>query len=188
VESNAFQEFWRFLLALWQEWKALLTGGTLIAVIALWQFLGGPPLLSAINWLIVGATFILASFLSWRKQFRSVNAQQATIAALEKALVRKRPDVGYKEEQVRKWLESFTQEEVKFIQWLLHHGESDESEFRRSAVHVGVSGSALNKGLTTGLVLSSPRGTGTSYSINENYLDALTAILHSEDAAPPLSN
>jgi hypothetical protein len=63
------RDFLLFVAALWHEWKALLTGGSIIALEALWMFSGKPPLPQAVNWLIVGLTMMLAAFLSWRKQW-----------------------------------------------------------------------------------------------------------------------
>jgi hypothetical protein len=46
----------------------LLTGGSILAVVALWQnFVGTVP--RPINWLIVAITFVVAAFHSWRDQY-----------------------------------------------------------------------------------------------------------------------
>src|ERR1017187_8028834 len=63
------RDFLLFVAALWREWKALLTGGSIIAFEALWVLSGKPPLPQTANWIIVGLTMILASFLAWRRQW-----------------------------------------------------------------------------------------------------------------------
>ncbi len=73
-----FREFLEFLLSLWREWKALLTGGTIIAVLMLWQMASGKPVPSVFNWLVLGVTLLIAAFFSWikvRTQLREANAR-----------------------------------------------------------------------------------------------------------------
>jgi hypothetical protein len=59
-----------YIVALWREWKALLTGGSIIALASLWMYSHSKPIPANVNWLIVGLTLVLASFLAWRKQLR----------------------------------------------------------------------------------------------------------------------
>ena len=63
------RDFWFFVRALWREWRVLLTGGTIIAVITLWTLVGKKPPSQNVDWLIVGFTLILAAFLSWRSEW-----------------------------------------------------------------------------------------------------------------------
>jgi hypothetical protein len=63
------RDFILFLLALWNEWKALLTGGTLIAAEAIASIARKKPMPSSVNWLILGVTLIIAAFLAWRKEW-----------------------------------------------------------------------------------------------------------------------
>lgn len=107
------------------------------------------------------------------------------VCGLEEALAKKDPADEYKERQVREWLEPFAVEEVECIRWLLHHGESDENDFNVSGTDARVLGRALDKGIVTGLVKSSPRGTGTAYRIAENYRDAVKSVLHPRPATTP---
>jgi hypothetical protein len=67
--QSVLQDFWSFAIALWREWKVLLTGGSIIAVLAIWGFAGGKTLPTNLGWLTLGVTFILASFLAWRKEY-----------------------------------------------------------------------------------------------------------------------
>jgi hypothetical protein len=62
-----FRDSVDFLWALWREWKTLLTGGSIIALLFLWQIATRKIVSQNINWLIVGLTLILAAFLSWRR-------------------------------------------------------------------------------------------------------------------------
>jgi len=64
-----FRDFLSFIVALWREWKVLLTGGTIFAVLALWNFFGRKPLPQSIGWFIAGFTLILAAFFAWRRQW-----------------------------------------------------------------------------------------------------------------------
>jgi hypothetical protein len=114
----------------------------------------------------------------YREQQHIIAADKKMIQTLIETSAKKRSADEFKEQNVQNWLETLTSEEREFVRWLLHHGESDPSEFRRSGLDDRVSGSALNKGLHTGLVTSTPRGTGTAYKINENYSEALSAVLH----------
>lgn len=64
-----FRDFENFVRSLWNEWKVLLTGGTLIAGIFIWSALVPRPLPRQTNWVILGFTLILASFFAWRKEW-----------------------------------------------------------------------------------------------------------------------
>jgi hypothetical protein len=63
-------DFWRFLLALWREWKVLLTGGGIIALLTAWGFIVHKPVPQEVYWFIVGCTFILAAFRAWQMEGR----------------------------------------------------------------------------------------------------------------------
>jgi len=63
------RDFFEFLFALWQEWKTLLTGGTIIALAWLFEAIKGKPVPGRVNWLIIGVTLILSAFLSWRREW-----------------------------------------------------------------------------------------------------------------------
>src|SRR5213594_4083700 len=71
----------KYLAALWQEWKTLLTGGSIIAVANLLGLITRTSLPSNVNWFIVGLTLVLAAFLAWRKQLRE--AEQWRLAAAD---------------------------------------------------------------------------------------------------------
>jgi len=62
------RDFANFLRAVWDEWKVLLTGGTIIAILALWQ-MSGRSVPRNTGWLVIGLTLIFASFLAWRKEW-----------------------------------------------------------------------------------------------------------------------
>jgi hypothetical protein len=64
---SAIRDFASYAAVLWQEWKVLLTGGSIMAAAALHGFVIGKPVPANVNWLIVGLTLILAAFLSWRR-------------------------------------------------------------------------------------------------------------------------
>jgi hypothetical protein len=63
------RDFTSFVAALWREWKVLLTGGSIVAVLSLWNLAGWKPLPHDVNWLVLGMTFILASFAAWRREW-----------------------------------------------------------------------------------------------------------------------
>src|ERR1019366_5312598 len=63
------RDFAVFLRALWREWKTLLTGGSIVALIALGELTGHKAFPNSVNWLILGFTFVVAAFLSWREEW-----------------------------------------------------------------------------------------------------------------------
>ena len=66
------RDFVAFLLALWKEWKVLLTGGSLIAIREIATQVFHKPVPPSITWLIFSLTLIIAAFLSWQKQWLQV--------------------------------------------------------------------------------------------------------------------
>jgi len=46
----------RFALALWREWQVLLTGGSIVALLALWAFATGKTIPQNLAWLVIGLT------------------------------------------------------------------------------------------------------------------------------------
>jgi hypothetical protein len=63
------RDFVSFLRALWHEWKLLLTGGSVVAIIALVNLFSGKSVPQSINWLATGLTFMLEAFFSWRREW-----------------------------------------------------------------------------------------------------------------------
>ena len=63
------RDFKSFLAALWREWKLLLTGGGVFAVLSILNLGGWKALPQSFNWLILGLTFILAAFFAWRSEW-----------------------------------------------------------------------------------------------------------------------
>lgn len=57
----------------------LLTGGSIIAIAALWNLGGGKPLQRSVNWLIIGLTLILAAFLAWRREWIAAGRSITTV-------------------------------------------------------------------------------------------------------------
>jgi hypothetical protein len=62
------RSFGLYLKALWSQGKVLLTGGTLMALMAFWALATGESLPYNVGLLILGLTFIGASFLAWKKE------------------------------------------------------------------------------------------------------------------------
>ncbi|HYN82934.1 MAG TPA: hypothetical protein VES88_15725 [Gemmatimonadaceae bacterium] len=58
----------QFLRALWGQWKVLLTGGGLMAIVAIFAFATGKEIPRPWGWLTLGFTFVAASFTAWRKE------------------------------------------------------------------------------------------------------------------------
>jgi hypothetical protein len=63
------RDFVFFLRALWRQWKVLLTGGSVMALLAMWTLVHGQHLPDGVGWLVVGLTFMLAAFFSWRSEW-----------------------------------------------------------------------------------------------------------------------
>jgi hypothetical protein len=67
------RDFAGFLWALWTQWRSLLTGGSTMALVALWGMIGGKPVAPHIDWFIVGLTLMLASFAAWRHEWIGID-------------------------------------------------------------------------------------------------------------------
>lgn len=63
------RDFLFFIRALWREWAVLLTGGSIVALLALFTLSTGRTVPQSINWLVIGITLMLAAFLSWRVEW-----------------------------------------------------------------------------------------------------------------------
>jgi hypothetical protein len=66
------RDFAVFLRALWHEWKILLTGGSIVAFLALLNFGGAKSIPQYVNWVIIGVTFVMAAFHAWRNERTNV--------------------------------------------------------------------------------------------------------------------
>jgi hypothetical protein len=64
-----FRDFGNFLRAVWNEWKVLLTGGSLIALTAIVSTVRGKPMPATVNWLVLGVTLMVAAFFAWRREW-----------------------------------------------------------------------------------------------------------------------
>lgn len=65
-----------YVVALWRQWKVFLTGGTIIALAALYALTTGRSIAQPWGWGIVVTTFFLASFAAWRKEREAAIAVQ----------------------------------------------------------------------------------------------------------------
>ena len=65
---QTFREFVSFLRSLWSEAKALVMGGSIFAVIAIWGLTTRRTVSTDVAYLALGVTFIWAGFLAWRKE------------------------------------------------------------------------------------------------------------------------
>jgi hypothetical protein len=59
-----------FLKRLWGEWASLLTGGTAIALLGLWERYRGQAVRPVFYWIIAALLLARAFFLVWRKEHR----------------------------------------------------------------------------------------------------------------------
>jgi hypothetical protein len=59
-----------FLKRLWGEWASLLTGGTAIALLGLWERYRGQAVRFVFYWIIAALLLARAFFLVWRKEHR----------------------------------------------------------------------------------------------------------------------
>jgi hypothetical protein len=69
------------LLRLWAEWKVLLTGGSIIALVTLVQTARDKPISNRFGWLVLGLTLILSAFFAWRKEWIANGKGFVTIPA-----------------------------------------------------------------------------------------------------------
>lgn len=73
------RDFFSFIRAVWLEWKTLLTGGSLIAVIAIWSAVTGRSVPHNVSWLVLGLTLMFAAFFAWRKEWTTGSRQYIDI-------------------------------------------------------------------------------------------------------------
>jgi hypothetical protein len=62
-------DFVCFLRAVWRKWNVLLTGGSIIAFIAIYETVTGTRAPVPIGWMVLGATLVLAAFFAWRDEW-----------------------------------------------------------------------------------------------------------------------
>jgi hypothetical protein len=64
------REIPEFLKRLWGEWASLLTGGTAIALLGLWERYRGQAVRPVVYWIVAVLLFVRAFFLVWRNEHR----------------------------------------------------------------------------------------------------------------------
>ena len=57
-----------FLRSLWRHWRAGLTGGAPVALLALYVYATTKSLSQPWGWGIIGATFVSAAFAGWKSE------------------------------------------------------------------------------------------------------------------------
>jgi hypothetical protein len=70
---------WEFIVAVFQRWGVLTTGGSLVALIGLWEHLSGRPIAGWPLWIAVALSLLCACFSAWRKERLAVEALNAQI-------------------------------------------------------------------------------------------------------------
>lgn len=70
----------KYLTALWRHWVLLVTGGSLIAIVAIYAFVTSKGVVEPWGWLIAGATFVSASYFTWRDERLKVERIEADVA------------------------------------------------------------------------------------------------------------
>jgi hypothetical protein len=104
-----------FISALIFQWAALLTGGVVIAMVAVWEkFYGNIP--PSAYLIVVVVTFVAACYLAWLKQKNAADAAECKIY------------VSQKRSEAKKQLATFHKEADKFIFSTLTR-DSPQSEF-----------------------------------------------------------
>ena len=58
-----------YFAALWRQWKALLMGGSLTAVIVVYSLATGKQVALPFGWAVLGLTLFTASYLAWRENY-----------------------------------------------------------------------------------------------------------------------
>jgi len=109
------------------------------------------------------------------------NSMTAKIGNMQVELSRKRPIDEFKEKDVSRWLEKWSEKEKKFLVWLLHQGETVDYRFRDCGLPQAIIDEALGKGRRCGLIkdhIDLRGGVPSTSFINPNYVDALTNLLH----------
>jgi hypothetical protein len=66
-----------YLRALWRHWSKLLTGGSLMAVLAVWGITGN-ALWPMVGIGVVGLTFLMASYEAWKEEYSGTDLKART--------------------------------------------------------------------------------------------------------------
>lgn len=112
---------------------------------SLWALSTGKPLPYNLGWLIIGLTFVLASFMAWRRERQYVCAKsQKTEADLRQrdqiiqtlnAQLAQKPQISAHElanqALVRELIANATKEERSFLEYLLNHEELQAEQVYR---------------------------------------------------------
>lgn len=75
------REFVEFLRRLWRVWATLLTGGTGIALLLLWERHNGAAVSPRIFWTLAFLLLVLSGFLVWRDEWRKRVEIEAVLGA-----------------------------------------------------------------------------------------------------------
>jgi hypothetical protein len=88
--DGALRDLLDYIASLWREWKLLLTGGSIAALVTIWADTSGVAMPPNLGWTVVAATLLTAGFTSWRHERRNMRAIEGTVRALQSA----QPDLG----------------------------------------------------------------------------------------------
>jgi uncharacterized membrane protein YfcA len=87
-----FRDFLAFMWAFWRQLVPLVTGGSLMAGLGPWGWATHQQIKPDWYWILIGLTFILASFAAWRQEW--IANKRGLIEVDLKSLARLRPG-GY---------------------------------------------------------------------------------------------
>lgn len=74
-----------YLRSVWKHWEKLLTGGSLMAIAAIWA-LTGNTIWPAVGTALVGATFFAAGFHAWKDERQKNAAAKTPRATIDEVL------------------------------------------------------------------------------------------------------
>lgn len=169
-----------YLLALWRQWKVLLTGGSIMAVVAIWALFTNRGLPYNLGWLILGLTFIAASFMSWRREYERANAAEMTQNARPTPVP---PQEQAKRDRVCANISGASAGELDVLKYLLDHDEIESSQLHRSVADRDTVSRALEKWVRVFIRERVEHGTNITYfSIIPGMRDALTYVLYNSTA------
>ena len=83
---RTLRDFANYLKALWREGKALVMGGSVFALIAIYGLATNKSVPVNIGYAVLGVTFVLAGFSAWRKESQEKTRLQGDLDSFQKHL------------------------------------------------------------------------------------------------------
>ena len=108
-----------------------------------------------------------------------IASKDVAINELQQELSRKRPIEVAKQKELESWLDRFSDEEKKFLCWLLRQGRTEDYRLRNCGLPQSAIDGAMTKGRQCGLIKDDFERRSHNISfINPNYAECLSSFCH----------